>query len=164
MLPAASYRLIVLEGPDAGQSFEIHEPEVVIGRAPEVQVLLNSPAVSRSHARIFTRFGRHTVEDLGSANGTFLNSERLAAAQPLSSGDRIMLGDSVVLEYQPVHVGPAPKETIALGENEPGDFVPRMVIPGQQPIPELQASPIPAGPNIATTRAYDQAAELGSTP
>lgn len=164
MLPALSYRLVIIQGPDAGQGFEIQETEVVIGRAPEVQVVVNSPAVSRSHARIYTQFGRHYIEDLGSANGTFLNSERLMTSQPLASGDQIMLGDSVQLEYQPIQTGPAPKETIVLREEEPEAFVPRTVIPGPQVRPEQQVSSMLAGPNIATTRAYDEAAELGSAP
>ena len=35
------------------------------------------------------------LEDLGSTNGTYLNEELLAGPQPLHSGDRVRIGDSV---------------------------------------------------------------------
>ena len=35
------------------------------------------------------------LEDLGSTNGTYLNEELLPGPQPLHSGDRIRIGDSV---------------------------------------------------------------------
>ncbi|MFQ5612980.1 MAG: FHA domain-containing protein [Anaerolineae bacterium] len=50
--------------------------------------------VSRRHARILKREGSVVVEDLGSINGTFINSKRLAPYLPetLHSGDQLQLG------------------------------------------------------------------------
>lgn len=54
-----------------------------------------SKGVSRRHARIFAQESRVLLQDEGSANGTYLNGERLIALQPqrLRDGDRIKLGD-----------------------------------------------------------------------
>ena len=50
--------------------------------------------VSRRHCRIYGETGDYHVEDLGSANGTFLNGERLTPYLPhvLREGDRLQLG------------------------------------------------------------------------
>lgn len=44
-------------------------PEHLIGRAPECDIVLAHPSVSRRHARLLTVSGRWVVEDLGSSNG-----------------------------------------------------------------------------------------------
>src|SRR5262252_2602808 len=46
-----------------------NETEVVLGRSPACDVVVDSPSVSREHLRI-TLWPRPFVEDLGSANGT----------------------------------------------------------------------------------------------
>jgi len=50
--------------------------------------------VSRRHCKIFQRGGEFYVEDVGSANGTFLNEQRLTPylPYPLKEGDRIQVG------------------------------------------------------------------------
>lgn len=50
--------------------------------------------VSRRHCRIYEDGGRYFIEDLGSANGTFLGGERLPPYFPhrLEDGDRLRLG------------------------------------------------------------------------
>jgi pSer/pThr/pTyr-binding forkhead associated (FHA) protein len=50
--------------------------------------------VSRRHARILKREGAVVVEDLGSINGTFVNSKRLAPylPEPLKDGDSLQIG------------------------------------------------------------------------
>ena len=50
--------------------------------------------VSRRHAKIIQRKGEFFIEDLGSANGTFLNDQRLTPylPYPLKVGDKIQLG------------------------------------------------------------------------
>lgn len=54
--------------------------------------------VSRRHARLSFYQGRCYVEDLESANGTFLNQQRLAprTPHPLRSGDEIRIGAIVI--------------------------------------------------------------------
>ncbi|MEO1316974.1 MAG: FHA domain-containing protein, partial [Pseudomonadota bacterium] len=70
---------------------------VVIGRAPEADLVLPEARVSRRHARL-VRDARSAagfaLEDLGSTNGTFLNGARLGTRTPagLNDGDSIDLG------------------------------------------------------------------------
>ena len=53
------------------------EGEHVLGRDPDVEFFLNSPGVSRRHARIRISSGQATIEDLGSKNGTFVGDARV---------------------------------------------------------------------------------------
>ena len=69
-----------------------------IGRSAENDIVIDSLLVSRSHARLECAGGRCAVEDLGSANGLFVNGRRVSRAL-LSPGDRLRLGD-VELTYQ----------------------------------------------------------------
>jgi ABC-type multidrug transport system ATPase subunit len=68
---------------------------VTIGRGAEADVRLDSPIVSRSHARITRASGVLSVEDLGSANGTYRGAERIERAV-LTPGDRLIIGPFVV--------------------------------------------------------------------
>jgi DNA-binding winged helix-turn-helix (wHTH) protein len=70
----------------------LREGENILGRLDEGVAWLESPTVSRRHARILVSGGRATLEDLGSKNGTFLRGERLTSPAPLSDGDEILLG------------------------------------------------------------------------
>ena len=93
----AELKLQVLSGNAAGTFIQL-DRELVFGRAAEAPAdLAGDPAVSRNHARVRrTSDGRFLIEDLGSANGTYVNGTRIAAPQLLSPGDRIKLGDSVL--------------------------------------------------------------------
>jgi ABC transport system ATP-binding/permease protein len=68
---------------------------LTLGRGPDAGLRLDSPIVSRAHARLATRQGALAVEDLGSANGTFHNGERVSAAA-LHAGDRLVIGPFVL--------------------------------------------------------------------
>ena len=93
-------RLIVLEGPQAGQKFKI-DSDVVLGRAIDSTVVLEDPEVSRSHVRI-TRsdIGAYIIEDMGSRNGTQVNGVPVQK-QFLSFGDKIQVGPRVLLLFAP---------------------------------------------------------------
>jgi DNA-binding winged helix-turn-helix (wHTH) protein len=64
----------------------------LIGRDGDVAVWLESPTISRHHARIRVTAGSATIEDLGSKNGTFVHDQRVDAPVALSNGDPIRLG------------------------------------------------------------------------
>jgi DNA-binding winged helix-turn-helix (wHTH) protein len=78
--------------------------ETVVGRDSDLPVCLDSPTVSRRHARIVVAGEEATVEDLGSKNGTYLNSQRLASAARLKHGDQIRFG-GIVCSFRAVVVG-----------------------------------------------------------
>ncbi|MEZ6062387.1 MAG: FHA domain-containing protein [Planctomycetaceae bacterium] len=62
---------------------------LTIGRHESCDVVIQSPSVSRHHARITAEGSRYFVEDLGSRNGTILNGRAISRKTPLSNGDRL---------------------------------------------------------------------------
>ena len=68
------------------------EGDHLLGRAGDVAVWLESPTVSRHHARIRVRGLDVTIEDLASKNGTFVRGQPLTEPTPVSDGDDIELG------------------------------------------------------------------------
>jgi pSer/pThr/pTyr-binding forkhead associated (FHA) protein len=79
-----------------------------IGRAPECDVTLAAPSLSRQHARIMLtdtssssprRWGV-TIEDLGSLNGTRIDGKVISGVVELRPGAKIVLGPEVVAELE----------------------------------------------------------------
>jgi pSer/pThr/pTyr-binding forkhead associated (FHA) protein len=88
------YVLSFVAGKDQGREFPLpRNPNIVIGRVSDVDVLLLDEKVSRKHAKIFTHGGRILLEDLASRNGTFVNGKRVRNAE-LKEGDEIAIGTS----------------------------------------------------------------------
>lgn len=85
-------------GPDA-ERFSLDADEIVLGRHPDCDVVVDVGAVSRHHAKIRRRNGSHWLEDLKSRNGTFLNGQLLRQAELLRAGDRVRICD-VEFEYR----------------------------------------------------------------
>lgn len=73
--------------------------DTVLGRSKEADVHIPYPGVSRLHARIILGpDGHYVLEDLGSRNGTFVNSARVTRHQ-LSFGEEIRLGEQATLLF-----------------------------------------------------------------
>ncbi len=73
----ADITLEIVEGPGAGRQVAL-DHELIIGRAPDVDMVLEDSQVSRRHAKVSPApDGSAVVEDLGSANGTFINQNEL---------------------------------------------------------------------------------------
>jgi hypothetical protein len=66
--------------------------ENTIGRDGLGGATLDSPTVSRHHARIVVAGRTATIEDLGSKNGTFVNNEAVVSPRALADGDQIRIG------------------------------------------------------------------------
>jgi hypothetical protein len=89
------FSLRVLEGTEAGKTFQVNRSRVTVGRE-EGDILLTDPLVSRKHAAFEVFGSRHiVVKDLASTNGTFLNG-RLIAYSKLNNGDKIKIGSTVL--------------------------------------------------------------------
>jgi len=71
--------------------------ENIIGRDPESAVIIDTPDVSRQHARLFVADDHVVIEDLGSKNGTFVASQRLSAPRLMREGEEFILGSTRVL-------------------------------------------------------------------
>ncbi len=74
---------------------------VTVGRALNNDIALNLASVSKVHAYFLQEGGRWTLADQRSANGTFLNGERLVAgARPaIADGDKIQIGTEIRFEF-----------------------------------------------------------------
>jgi len=66
-----------------------------IGRSKDADVQIDDRYASSIHARLFSREGRHFVEDMNSTNGTTLNGAALNGEAELVDGDTIQIGDTV---------------------------------------------------------------------
>ena len=92
--------LVIQTGPDVGKSYRIDPAQpVVMGRSMDVEVRINDAGVSRRHARVLSDGLVVYLEDMGSANGTFLNGERLVSPRQLQEGDKITLGTATVVKF-----------------------------------------------------------------
>jgi ABC transport system ATP-binding/permease protein len=65
---------------------------IIIGRAAEVDLVLNHPEVSRRHCRVLREGDSWFIEDLGSRRGTVVNGNRLSSRVALQPGDQIRVG------------------------------------------------------------------------
>ncbi|MDR1701296.1 MAG: FHA domain-containing protein [Sporomusaceae bacterium] len=89
-------RISIIDGEDTGVKTEIGEARVNIGRRPSNEMVLNDKSSSRLHAYIVREGAFHVIYDAQSLNGTFVNDE-LAEKKVLSGGDKIKIGDTVIL-------------------------------------------------------------------
>ena len=87
-LPKDSSMLVVLAGPNKGERFLLNEAKTAIGRDFESEIFFDDVTVSRKHAQILRSEGGFTIEDLGSLNGTYVNSHQI-------SSERLVVGDEV---------------------------------------------------------------------
>lgn len=79
---------------------------VSIGRLPDNMIVIDNPAVSGRHARVFREGNHYVIEDLKSTNGTFVNDKPIAR-HTLLEGDVVLLGKHSLVF------------TLAGGEQEP---------------------------------------------
>jgi hypothetical protein len=83
-----------------GERYPLMGAITVLGRDDVADIVLDDPGISRRHSEIrVTNDGPHlvaSIRDLGSTNGTFVNSERISS-QRLSDGDRITVGRTSVV-------------------------------------------------------------------
>jgi len=89
--------LFVIKGKDQGLRFDLNREVISIGRLAGSNIQLNDVEVSRHHAEVrHTAGGLHTLADLDSANGTFVNGNRVATHK-LRSGDRVEIGGTTLI-------------------------------------------------------------------
>ncbi|HEX6766644.1 MAG TPA: FHA domain-containing protein, partial [Polyangiaceae bacterium] len=91
-------RALYVTGPNGGTRHVLPEGLVTLGRGAEATIIVNDRRVSRSHAALHV--GKEVeLSDLGSANGTFLGSDRLGKgdARPLANGQSFFIGDSALV-------------------------------------------------------------------
>ncbi|MEZ0227536.1 MAG: FHA domain-containing protein, partial [Planctomycetota bacterium] len=94
---------VLLRGRVIGNS-RFDQDRVRIGRSSDNDVFIDNPVFSRSHAVIQRKGIVHLLQDMNSANGTFLNGSRVTVAN-LNDGDRITIG-KFTLVFSCAHTAP----------------------------------------------------------
>jgi pSer/pThr/pTyr-binding forkhead associated (FHA) protein len=117
--------------------------EVSIGRSPENGLVIDNPAVSHYHARVFSEEGRLMLEDFGSMNGTFVNGQRVKMVT-LKPGDSVSIGKHTVVVSESREqdgfasgtggaklVAPKINETVMLDTKERREFLQKVAAVGE---------------------------------
>lgn len=118
--------------------------EVSIGRSPDNALIIDNPAVSHYHARVFNEEGRMMLEDFGSMNGTFVNGQRVKMVM-LKPGDLVTVGKHTIAvsdandmdTFAPVGaatgraVAPKINETVMLDTKERREFLQKVAAVGE---------------------------------
>ena len=102
--------LIWNNGPRVGDVVPLPDTPTLIGRAPDCALVLADPLVSSHHARIESKDGQWTIEDLDSSNGTLVNGRPIRRTV-IREGDVITFGD---VEFVFSLSAPAPGEPLSL--------------------------------------------------
>ncbi|MDD5010561.1 MAG: FHA domain-containing protein [Phycisphaerae bacterium] len=117
---------------------------IYIGRKPGLQIILPDIAVSREHAMIEAKEGKWTLEDLKSANKTYLNGQAIRKAA-IRNGDTISITEfSIELAFEDVEdnipVSPS-DDTVSLAAAEEES---------EEEIAEAEETSVPSVPSIAS--------------
>ncbi len=135
----AGARLDVLTGPAMARStYAIGPRGITMGRSETRDVIIPDPASSRHHCSIFPQEGRYILRDMGSANGTYLNGNRVRETE-LTDGDRVRIGNT---EFRFV-IGDATKVADSAHGGTPAAPPPRDFadIPIEESLPGRRARP-----------------------
>lgn len=88
--------LIVVNGPLAGTRYPLDKAEILVGRAPNSNVVLSEPDVAWRHCHIRQQGNRFSVADLRSSAGTYINGMR-SAERWLEDRDQIGVGKTILM-------------------------------------------------------------------
>jgi hypothetical protein len=110
LVPSRAATLTCLTGLDVGRTCPLAEEKTDIGRGTQVDLRLRDRAISRSHIRILREGSLFTLVDLDSPNGVYLNGHRVKGSEPLSDGDVIELGQTLLRFQAAVEEPPRPTE------------------------------------------------------
>jgi pSer/pThr/pTyr-binding forkhead associated (FHA) protein len=80
-----------VEGAETGRRFLIGEQRLLLGRSRNCNICLKDPQVSARHASIIRDQNCYVIEDMGSANGVFVNGKKIKRAV-LAHNDEIAIG------------------------------------------------------------------------
>lgn len=102
-----------------GKRLPLPEVGIRLGRASDCDVPLSDPTVSRYHAELRLHpSGGWVVRDLGSANGTTVNGQRVTEAS-LRAGDLITVGSDLTLSFQAAGAAGAPARQTPVPDRAP---------------------------------------------
>lgn len=84
--------LVVTNGSATGVQAPLSDAPILIGRNSDCQIILDDDYVSTRHARVDNSVEGWYVEDLGSTNGTYVNSQRITAPTLIGIDDTVRIG------------------------------------------------------------------------
>lgn len=99
-----------------GESFEIQQGELSIGRSSDNDIIVDNPSVSGHHCSLIRSGDRYTIKDNGSTNGTRVNSKETMEAT-LKPKDLVQVG-SVEFIFDAEYVETDEEETTSNAEVE----------------------------------------------
>lgn len=132
----ASLRLVPVSGPP----IDVVKDQSMVGRDPSCEVVVTDGSVSRRHARLEKRGGTWWVVDQGSANGTYVNSLKVAE-QALRNHQELRFG---ALAFR-VDIREDPEATVATPVL-PDESATVMAPSSPPPIPPAAPPPLPPPP------------------
>ena len=99
-------KLIVMEGPSKGKTFDLTGDTLFLGRSPRSDIQIIDRDVSRNHLKIFQIMNALFIEDQKSSNGTFVNGEFLKPGEgyQVDPKDIIMLGNNTKIRMEELPV------------------------------------------------------------
>ena len=87
---------LVIRSPDGSEREHAFQGELLIGRHESNGLVLAEGGVSRRHAKLTVRGSEVLIEDLGSANGTYVDGKGVKAPTPITAQNEVALGDYVL--------------------------------------------------------------------
>jgi pSer/pThr/pTyr-binding forkhead associated (FHA) protein len=85
-------QLVLVKGAPKRQTLRLRSEETIVGRREGCDVRIPSAKVSRRHCRLSVQDDVLMAEDLDSANGTYVNGERIGGLVAVRPGDRLEIG------------------------------------------------------------------------
>ncbi|MCK5845694.1 MAG: FHA domain-containing protein, partial [Victivallales bacterium] len=82
-------------GYDKSKEIEIAEGVTMIGREIDCAIVITTSNASRHHLKVTNKNDKVVVEDLGSSNGTFVNSTPITKPYTLKHQDVIQIGENI---------------------------------------------------------------------
>ena len=90
------FEFVVRSGKELGRTIAVSSGQTLtLGRLNGCDVVVDDEAASRRHCSVTAREDACAIADLRSANGTFVNERRVAAAE-LNRGDKVRIGSTVL--------------------------------------------------------------------
>jgi pSer/pThr/pTyr-binding forkhead associated (FHA) protein len=94
------YNFVVQSGSQANQVIPLGAGQHTLGREQDSKIYINDGMASNKHAIIQIQKEGIWIQDLSSANGTFINGQRITQSTWLQIGDTIQVGANVLLQVR----------------------------------------------------------------
>jgi|GEM_PF-1323687 len=93
----------IMNGVNEGKRYDFKESqtEVVLGRSPECDVIIDDHNASRRHCLIKRTWNGYTAQDLGSKNGVLINGESIQGVVDIKDSDELQIGGVKLLFIDP---------------------------------------------------------------